>query len=415
MSSAKTAPRPSILPGLGRSAAAALALAALLTGQRPAAAAPDEVLAAAPWQTEQVGVGVTLKRAQLAALYGAPQHLCVIHAAPPSKSRRLEIACLDGPGCERTSSMAARRGALAAVNGGFFHVKTQVPVGLLIVDGELRYEQTDKVTAAIGIDRRGEVHLEDRAPGGWPKMRHARGSYPVILRKGKPVEKQGWGPADKRHPRTAVGLTKKGGLVFLTADGRSEQAAGMTLLELALVMRWLGCETAMNLDGGGSTTMWLRQRGVVNCPSDNQRFDHAGERPVTDALCLFAPMVLEQDEERATLTPADAWRGAAARRAVGGDVQLQAGDGAASAAFTFEVDAAGTYALSVCWPKVRGRACDVAWALGEASTGTVPGRRRAERWLEVQEVTLRAGAHRLLLRRAGPGTFGVDAVRLIER
>lgn len=405
---------PAHLRGLRGLAAAAL-LASLLPAQRAPVASPDAALAAAAWRTEQVGVGVTLKRAQLTSLYGAPQNLCVLHAAAPSKSLRLGVACLDGPGCERTSSMARSRGALAAVNGGFFHVKTEVPVGLLIVDGQLRYEQNDKVTAAIGIDRRGGVHIEDRAPGGWPKMREARGSYPVVLRKGKPVEKQGWGAADKRHPRTAVGQTKKGELVFVTVDGRSEQAAGMTLLELALVMRWLGCETAMNLDGGGSTTMWLRQHGVVNCPSDNQRFDHAGERPVTDALCLYAAMVLEQDEESAALTPAAAWRSQVARRAVGGDWTLQDGEGEATARFTFVVDAAGTYDLAICWPKVRGRACDVRWAIAGAASGALGGRRKAERWQDVDEVTLKAGEHELVLRRAGPGAFGVDAVRLVER
>lgn len=407
--------RPASLSSLPRVAAAAVTLAAVLAAQKPAVASPDEALAEATWQTEQVGVGVVLERAHVASLFDAPQNLCVLRADAPGKSLRLGIACLDGPGCERTSSMAARRGALAAVNGGFFHVKTEVPVGLLIADGVLRYEQTDKVTAAIGIDRRGEVHIEDRAPGGWPKMHEARGSYPVVLRKGKPVEKQGWGAADKRHPRTAVGLTKKGRLLFVTVDGRSEQAAGMTLLELALVMRWLGCDTAMNLDGGGSTTMWLRQHGVVNCPSDNQRFDHAGERPVTDALCLYAKMILEQDEERAALTPPTGWNSVAARRAVGGDCLLQEGEGDAVARFTFTVGAAGTFELAACWPKVRGRACDVEWSLSDDARGVVSGRRAAERWLRVEEVTLQPGAHELVLRRKGAGAFGVDAVRLTER
>lgn len=415
MSSSPSTTLSSKLHRLGRSAVAAAALAALVTAQSTATASPEDALASAAWETEQVGVEVSLKRAWVASLYGAPQNLCVLQASAPSKSLRLGVACLEGPGCERTSKMASRRGALAAVNGGFFHVKTEVPVGLLIVDGELRHEQTDKVTAAIGIDRRGEVHIEDRAPGGWPKMREARGSYPVILRKGKPVKKQGWGPADKRHPRTAVGLTKKGGLVFLTVDGRNEKAAGMTLLELAYVMRWLGCETAMNLDGGGSTTMWLRQRGVVNCPSDNQRFDNAGERPVTDALCLYAPMVLEQDEERAALTPASEWRRSAARRAVGGDFRVQDGEGEAAARFTFDVDAAGTYELAICWPKLRGRACDVEWTFASGPRGEVAGRRKAERWLRLDAVALQPGEHELMLRRAGPGAFGVDAVRLIER
>ena len=397
------------------SALPAVLLATALAAQGTTLELPDAALAAATWTEEQVGEGVVMRRAWLPSLYGAPQNLCVLLTEKVGKERRLRLACLDAPGCELTSSMAKKRGALAAVNGGFFHVATKTPVGLLIHDGELRYEQNDKVTAAIGVDKRERVHIEDRSPGGWPKMQHARGSYPVVLRKGKPVMKQGWGEADIRHPRTAVGTTKKGGLVFLTVDGRNEKAAGMNLLELAHVMRWLGCELAMNLDGGGSTTMWVRQHGVVNRPCDNQKFDHAGERPVTDALYLLAPMVLEFDEERAALEPEGSWRPAEAKRAHGGDYYEQDGDGDAAARFSFSVDAAATFELSMCWPKVRGRACDVGWSLSSGASGRVAARRAAERWLVVDQVTLQPGEHELVLRRAGPGAFAVDAVRLTER
>ena len=44
----------------------------------------------------------------------------------------------------------------------------------------------------------------------------------------------------------------------------------------------------LNLDGGGSSTMWTRHHGVVNHPSDNRKFDHAGERPVHNALYLIS-------------------------------------------------------------------------------------------------------------------------------
>ncbi len=63
----------------------------------------------------------------------------------------------------------------------------------------------------------------------------------------------------------------------------------MTLYELAEMMRLLKCRDAVNLDGGGSTTMWIDGKpfnGVVNMPSDNKKWDHEGERAVANILIV---------------------------------------------------------------------------------------------------------------------------------
>ena len=65
---------------------------------------------------------------------------------------------------------------------------------------------------------------------------------------------------------------------MIVVDGRFPgQAAGMTIGELIYLVRQLGLYSALNLDGGGSSTLWCEEAGVVNRPSDNQRFDHEGE------------------------------------------------------------------------------------------------------------------------------------------
>jgi hypothetical protein len=70
------------------------------------------------------------------------------------------------------------------------------------------------------------------------------------------------------HPRTAVGLSRDGHrMLLLVADGRREGVPGLTLPELAELMAWYGACTAVNLDGGGSSALWLRDR-IVNRPSD---------------------------------------------------------------------------------------------------------------------------------------------------
>ena len=93
-----------------------------------------------------------------------------------------------------------------------------------------------------------------------------------------------------KHPRSAVATTKEGKILLITVDGRfPEQAEGVNIPELAHLIRILGGEDALNLDGGGSTTLWLSgasDDGVVNYPCDNGRFDHAGERKVPNILYL---------------------------------------------------------------------------------------------------------------------------------
>ena len=91
---------------------------------------------------------------------------------------------------------------------------------------------------------------------------------------------------DKRHPRTCVCTTRNGNLILITVDGRNEQAEGMTLFELAQFTQAMKCRDAINLDGGGSTTMWILDRGIINHPSDNKKFDALGERKVANAILI---------------------------------------------------------------------------------------------------------------------------------
>ncbi len=85
---------------------------------------------------------------------------------------------------------------------------------------------------------------------------------------------------ETRHPRTAVAKLKDGKFLLLTADGRTEASAGIDLNDLAKLMLELGATDAINLDGGGSTTMYL-DRKVVNKPSDP-----TGERKVSDTILV---------------------------------------------------------------------------------------------------------------------------------
>jgi exopolysaccharide biosynthesis protein len=69
-----------------------------------------------------------------------------------------------------------------------------------------------------------------------------------------------------RKPRTAIGYTRDNHLIMMTADGREGASIGLTLMELAGLMKEFGCVNAMNLDGGGSTVMYVNG-AVVNKPA----------------------------------------------------------------------------------------------------------------------------------------------------
>ncbi|EIJ80478.1 hypothetical protein PB1_08962 [Bacillus methanolicus PB1] len=88
------------------------------------------------------------------------------------------------------------------------------------------------------------------------------------------------------HPRTAIGIKQDGSVFVVVVDGRQSHSVGVTLSELAKVMKDFGAVEAMTFDGGGSSTMVVRQPGdwetsVVNKPSDGK------ERPVSNALLVI--------------------------------------------------------------------------------------------------------------------------------
>ena len=77
------------------------------------------------------------------------------------------------------------------------------------------------------------------------------------------------GDMRERHPRTAMGLTRdKKTFILLVVDGRNASSVGMYGVELAKMMKLLGAYTAFNLDGGGSSQMYVRGQGTINRPSD---------------------------------------------------------------------------------------------------------------------------------------------------
>lgn len=306
-----------------------------------------------------------------------------------SKVRLDVVHALDSAiGLEKTSSIARRHGALAAINAGFFRIDRSIyegdNVAALAIDGKILSENTnnrialfinnEKNSTTVRIDRFNptmklsakklsreiagtnrerktdelilftpEFHrttltnaegaeivvdngkivqiLSDKGSSEIPadgfvlsahgkareqlkslkigdkisvetslqtdrKIEDVVTGVPQLVKNGKveitwQAEKSSKAFVETRHPRTAVAKLKDGKFLMVAVDGRSEASGGIALQNLAEFLLELGAADAMNLDGGGSTTMFLDGK-IVNKPSDKE-----GERKIGDAILVF--------------------------------------------------------------------------------------------------------------------------------
>lgn len=256
-----------------------------------------------------------------------PLRAWLVEASPAPKEwkPRAELSD-DADGLETVESFARDRDALVAINTGYFGGGKSL--SLVVEDGKVLSHNVPSLArdgaslyptrAAFGIDAKGACDItwvysvdgqllrypqpspigasapqpkpSEKFPVGgerW-KPRLALGGGPVLLESG--AERitfdeevfwgSGMGQLSSRHPRTALGYTRDGRLLLLVVDGRSDASAGATLGELARELQARGAHEALNLDGGGSTTLVVNGL-VVNKPSDPQ-----GAREVASALLL---------------------------------------------------------------------------------------------------------------------------------
>ena len=117
---------------------------------------------------------------------------------------------------------------------------------------------------------------------GWRGVYDAVGGMPVLVQDGQIVAPNCATSFCRRNPRTAIGWTAKGRILLVVVDGRRPKrwSVGASLGEMAKIMVKLGAVQALNLDGGGSSTMVVRDR-VVNRPSDDR------ERSITNAVVVL--------------------------------------------------------------------------------------------------------------------------------
>ena len=113
-----------------------------------------------------------------------------------------------------------------------------------------------------------EVNIEIQTNPKWENVKHIISGGPYLVKDNQifiDMTAQKLQSIGGRNPRTAIGYTKDNDLILVTADGREGSSVGLTLTELAGFMKSLGCTNAINLDGGGSTVMYVNGQ-IVNRP-----------------------------------------------------------------------------------------------------------------------------------------------------
>lgn len=254
------------------------------------------------WQTDTLD-GMILRQCQFEGqqLFASNQQIFVLEIPDTA---HYTLAFAHEPRRTKTSEMARKHGAVAAVNGSFFDMDKHFPICYLRIDSVNLGENTpgkDTVNrkyyqyGTLCLSGDSVLILKTDSSRHWEEAL----PYPDIMTAGPLLI---WHDTlqymrddrtfvTQRHNRTAVGIRDDGVVLLVVADGRfKDKAAGLSLPELQQILRWLGCRDALNLDGGGSTTLFLNigdYQDVVNCPSDNGRFDHEGERGVSNTVLVI--------------------------------------------------------------------------------------------------------------------------------
>ncbi|MDR9366265.1 MAG: phosphodiester glycosidase family protein [Balneolaceae bacterium] len=249
------------------------------------------------WATERLDTGIYWKNYRGEYFFDSKQNVNLIEVYLDSVDMPLKVAFHEDS-LFKTSQFASSNDALAAINGSFFNREEGGSVVFLKVDGKVIHEgHTNRnpfnERGAVGWSDKEPVQILKRPEEGWKTLpfKTILTSGPLLIYDSEAQTFNNNSFHQNRHPRTAVAISNDKRLFLVTIDGLSFQAYGMTIPELTSFLRQLGSDYALNLDGGGSTSMWIRKRndnGIVNYPSDNFQFDHKGERDVANALLILS-------------------------------------------------------------------------------------------------------------------------------
>jgi hypothetical protein len=195
---------------------------------------------------------------------------------------------------QTVGAFAQAVGAQLAINGDLFSTGF-IPSGMAVGRGQWWGDPDNSWEGyvAFGADQVDLAPVRPSLDAPLPWMTDLVSGRPQLLGDGQRVEIPAGVQAfcGSRAPRSAVGFSRDGSKLYLAVVDRTPRdtgttSRGMTCTEMADLMKGLGAWEAMNLDGGGSTQLWVRGKGYVNDPSGNNH--GAGLRVVANHLAIFA-------------------------------------------------------------------------------------------------------------------------------
>lgn len=190
-----------------------------------------------------------------------------------------------------TSDIAQQHNAIFAINGDYYGFRDD---GAVLRNGTL-YRSTTRqgdITEALVIKNDGSFSIIDETETNVATMDTSDIAQilsfgPALVNNGAITVDENDEVLSKSHsnqnPRTAIGMISPGHYVVIVTDGRTNESSGLTLLELATIMKEKGATVAYNLDGGGSSTMVFNGK-VVNTPTTNG--SNSQERSVSDIVYI---------------------------------------------------------------------------------------------------------------------------------
>ena len=195
---------------------------------------------------------------------------------------------------DSTGALCMKYDAIAGINGSYFNMQDLTATTFIkddgFVIGQSMPEETYRVNGAVVLnpeqirfeacDTTATYELDWEVMAAGPLL--VDDGVALTYEEGIPGWKKFY---NKRHPRSLIGRDADGGFWMIVVDGRFPgEAEGMTIAELTELSQKLGLTESLNLDGGGSSTLWVLPEGVLNHPYDNHRFDHEGQRIVPNII-----------------------------------------------------------------------------------------------------------------------------------
>ena len=247
------------------------------------------------WKQKKIAPGIRLKSFSYSnSLFGSNQNINILEVKPGRKYT-IDVEA-ERTKLKTTSEFGVESKAVAALNGTFFDMKNGGSMDYIRVNGSVinpnrlqanNIRALHQKAAILGGDETVDIVSWDSTVD-WEERLPAEDvmvTGPLLLYDKNIATLDSSTVYMTRHPRSALAIKGKK-ILMITVDGRDDRAAGMTLHELAYFVKWLNADKAINLDGGGSTTLWIQHNdtaSIVNHPSDriNANSQHASTNLTT--------------------------------------------------------------------------------------------------------------------------------------